>query len=172
MPCSVNWPRCAVRGPPASGPSRCGVIEHRVTHISTAALDSPLRFLTCLAPGIAIDPYEAPSDARPCGRLWGPHYFRLGLIAAWSGVCRVPDCAHGLLRPFAVLIRCSIAAAIVPPRSHLPFVHESARDGELSCKCRAGRHGGFFQWACRRISWSRLLGLSRAPAFPHRSGLP
>ena len=27
---------------------------------------------------------------------------------------------------------------------------------------------GFFQWAYRRISWSRLLGLSRAPAFPHR----
>lgn len=33
---------------------------------------------------------------QPRGQLWVPQHLWLGLIAAWSGVCRVPDSAHGL----------------------------------------------------------------------------
>ena len=69
--------------------------------------------------------------------LWDPHHLWLGLIATWSGVCRGPDSAHGLddLRSFNPMHDCGF----FPPRSHMSFIHESARDRKLCCMCRAGR---------------------------------
>jgi len=123
-----------------------------------------LRFFTRLAPGILIDPHSStPFDSGWAGS-YGARAYWLELIAAWSGVCRGPDSAHGLhaLRSFNPMHDCGdfhrdpTCRFSMNPRATGNCLVSVALAAKIRIVRRAGGSRGFDFWGYLMHQLSRI----------------